>query len=102
MTDRKPLAGLALCAFGLAACDVDTADTATTSSSPTSGQEQACLAAVANETNEGNVSVLSSAFSEADTVVMVGVGDDAAPWRCLVSDDGRVEEVYFAGTEGFL
>jgi len=35
-------------------------------------------------------------------VVMLGVGSQRAPWRCLVSNDGHVEEVSFAGSEGPL
>lgn len=60
--------------------------------------EQACMSAVAAQANN-SVTVLSSDFSEANTLVMVGVGPQRAPWRCLVSR-GRVAEVSFAGTEG--
>ncbi len=98
----KLLAGLALGAFGLAACDADTGGDMQAATTTPSVQEQACLAAVSNEANNGEVSVLSSEFSEANTVVMIGVGADAAPWRCLVSNDGVVAEVSFAGSEGFL
>ena len=61
----------------------------------------ACLSAVSSQT-EGDVAVLSSEFSEANSLVMVGVGADRAPWRCLVSNDGTVQEIYFAGSEGAL
>ncbi len=98
----KLLAGLSLGAFGLAACDADTGGDMQAATTMPSVQEQACLAAVSNEANNGEVSVLSSEFSEANTVVMIGVGADAAPWRCLVSNDGVVAEVSFAGSEGFL
>lgn len=96
------LAGLAIGAFGLAACDADTGGDMQAATSMPSVQEQACLAAVSNETNNGDVSVLSSEFSEANSLVMIGVGADAAPWRCLVSNDGEVAEVSFEGSEGFL
>jgi hypothetical protein len=46
--------------------------------------------------------VLSSEFSQANTVVMIGVGSQRAPWRCLVSNSGVVQEVMFAGSEGKL
>ena len=62
----------------------------------------ACLAAVSQETSESNVSVQSSEFSEANSLVMVGVGANNAPWRCLVSNDGQVEEISFTGDEGKL
>ena len=67
-----------------------------------SKQEQACLAAVSRETNNGEVAVLSSEFSQANTVVMIGVGAQRAPWRCLVSNSGVVQEVMFTGSEGRL
>lgn len=60
--------------------------------------ENACLSAVAAQTSN-TVSILSSDFSEANTIVMVGVGPERAPWKCLVSN-GRVAEVSFAGSEG--
>ena len=64
--------------------------------------EQACLAAVSNKANNGEVTVLNSEFSQANTVVTIGVGPDRAPWRCLVSNSGVVQEVMFAGSEGRL
>jgi hypothetical protein len=33
---------------------------------------------------------------------MIGVGSQRAPWRCLVSKSGVVQEVMFAGSEGRL
>ncbi len=61
---------------------------------------EACLAAVSKETGESDVSVLSNEFSEANTVVMVGVGADRAPWKCLVSNDGKIQEITFTGDDG--
>jgi hypothetical protein len=63
---------------------------------------QACRSAVSNETNEGDVAVLSTEFSEANSLVMIGVGAQRAPWRCLVANDGTVQEVSFTGSEGAL
>ncbi len=57
----------------------------------TAADEQACLSAVAAQTGN-SVSIISSEFSEANTIVMVGVGPDRAPWKCL-SNGGRVAEV---------
>jgi hypothetical protein len=65
-----------------------------------SKQEQACLAAVSNETDNGEVTVLSSEFSQANSIVMTGVGSQRAPWRCLVSNSGVVQEGMFAGSDG--
>jgi len=72
------------------------------SSDVSDAAQQACLKAVTDETKESNVSVMSAEFSEANSLVMVAVGPDSAPWRCLVSNDGAVQEVSFAGSEGRL
>jgi hypothetical protein len=61
---------------------------------------RACLAAVARETQERDVAVLSSEYSEANSVVMVGVGAKRAPWRCLSSNAGEIAEIMFAGDDG--
>lgn len=86
---------------GWQACKAEAERGSAPSGTP-SDQEQACLAAVSRESNNGDVTVLSSEFSQANTVVMIGVGEQRAPWRCLVSNAGHVEEVSFAGSEGNL
>ena len=68
----------------------------------TSRTEQACLDAVSQKTGEPNVTVLRSDYSEANSLVMVGVGPQRALWRCLVSNDGVVAEISFEGSEGGL
>ena len=60
----------------------------------------ACLAAVKNETGEPDVVMTSKEWSQANSMVMVGVGANNAPWKCLVSNDGTVQEVSFTGSEG--
>lgn len=72
------------------------------SSHTTSRQEQACLAAVSRQTKNGEVTVLSSEFSQANSLLRIGVGPQQAPWRCLVSNDGVAAEVSFDGSEGRL
>lgn len=62
----------------------------------------ACLQSVEGETGEGDLAVVSTEFSEANSIVMIGVGAARAPWRCLVSNDGQVAEVSFEGSEGAL
>ncbi len=53
--------------------------------------------------NSGDCSkVMSSEFSEANSLVMVGVGEQQSPWRCLVSNDGTVQEVMSQVDEGKL
>jgi hypothetical protein len=66
-----------------------------------SKDEQACLQAVSIKTNNGDVTVLSTKTSEANNVVIVGVGPNKAPWRCLVSK-GVVAEVSSQTDEGRL
>jgi hypothetical protein len=66
-----------------------------------SADENACLDAVRKETQNNTASVITSELSEAATLVMVAVGSERAPWRCLVSG-GVVSEVEFTGSEGKL
>ena len=62
--------------------------------------EQACLKAVAAETSNDVVTLSVEEF-EANTLVMVGVGPNRAPWKCL-SKDGVVAEVMSMTDEGAL
>lgn len=62
--------------------------------------EQACLTAVESQTGN-SVMVLSSETSEANNLVMIGVGPQQAPWRCLISG-GTVVEVMSMTNEGAL
>ncbi len=64
--------------------------------------EGACLAAVRRQTNNNDLSIIGSEFSEANSLVMVGVGPQRAPWRCLVSNSGVVAEVTSVTNEGAL
>jgi ABC-type glycerol-3-phosphate transport system substrate-binding protein len=103
MFTRTLLAGLAS-ALLLSACSETSGPTTLpgTTAMRTGSQtdEKACLDAVKAQANN-SVTVLSSEFSEANTQVMVGVGSEQAPWRCLVSN-GKVAEAMFAGSEGKL
>ncbi|WP_246780602.1 hypothetical protein [Rhizobium sp. AQ_MP] len=62
----------------------------------------ACLAAVSNTTNNGDVEITEMIFSEANSQVTVGVGPTRAPWRCLVSNSGVVANVMSLTNEGSL
>jgi hypothetical protein len=77
-------------------------NSSSTSDQLTAAAIRACLAAVAKETQERDVAVLSSEYSEANSVVMVGVGTKRAPWRCLSSNAGEVAEVSSMSDEGGL
>jgi len=66
-----------------------------------SKDQEACLAAVSNKTNNGEVVVLDTNSSEANNTVIIGVGKDKARWQCLVKN-GRVAEVMSLTDEGAL
>jgi len=68
---------------------------------PTS-EEQACLQAVTAETNNADVVLLGSSFSEAGTEVMVGVGAQRAPWQCIAYRDGSTSRPMSMTDEGKL
>ena len=59
----------------------------------------ACRNAVDAQT-DGAVEVVGTEFSQANNAVYMLVGPQRAQWRCLVSNDGRVAEVMFVGSEG--
>lgn len=89
-------AALGFATLGLSAC---VEETAMVSAAPNAA-EQACLAAVSNTTNNGDVALLGSEFSEAGTLVRVGVGSERAPWKCVAYSDGTTAGVEFMGTDG--
>ena len=82
----------------LSACVEDTGS-ATLSPAPA---DQACLNAVAQSTGNSQVRLLSSEFSEAGTLVKVGVGPDEAPWECIAYRDGTTAGITSLTNEGTL
>ena len=91
--------------LALGACDesVGSVSPAGSADSPSLFANAACLDAVRTETGNPDVVVLESLFSEAGTLVTVGVGSDAVPWECLSSNNGIVESInYVGGEEGLL
>lgn len=94
------LSALAPALVLLAACD-DTGSTTAASSVP-SAAEQACLRDVTATTSNPDVVLLGSEFSEAGTLVRVGVGPDQAPWQCIAYSDGTTDGISFMGSEGAL
>jgi hypothetical protein len=89
------LAGVTLSA--LAGCVEET----TTTSMPTAA-EQACLRDVTRTTNNPDVVLLGSSFSEAGTEVIVGVGEQRARWRCIAYSDGTTAGIESLTDEGSL
>jgi len=59
----------------------------------------ACQRAMAAEIG-APVQIVGSEFSQANSAVFFRVASNGAPWRCLVSNDGRGPEVMFMGSEG--
>ncbi|WP_299356178.1 hypothetical protein [uncultured Shimia sp.] len=76
-------------------------DTGSASSSPNRANQD-CLAAVAETTGNSQVKVLSSEAREANILVIVGVGPDAAPWQCITYGDGTTEGIMSLTNEGTL
>ena len=64
--------------------------------------EQACLRAVTRTTNNPDVVLLDSTFSQAGTEVIVGVGPQRARWRCIGYSDGTTGEIMSLTDEGRL
>jgi hypothetical protein len=64
-----------------------------------SKDEQACLQAVSQQTNNGDVVLLRTETSEANNAIIVGVGPKKAEWQCLVKN-GTVAEVMSLTNEG--
>lgn len=62
----------------------------------------ACMRDVTKVTNNPNVSVLRSMFSEAGTEVIIGVGEQNAPWRCIAYRDGTTGGIMSMTDEGSL
>lgn len=94
----KPLAGLAA-AILVAGC---VEDTGSGSASMPTAADQACLRAVTAETNNPDVVLLSSSFSQAGTEVIAGVGPQRAPWRCIAYSDGSTSRPESLTNEGTL
>jgi hypothetical protein len=90
----------------LTGCTETTGDTRSSapaaSSRMPSPAEQACLRDVTRETNNPDVVLLSSAFSEAGTEVIVGVGPQRARWRCIAYRDGTTAGIISLTDEGAL
>lgn len=64
--------------------------------------EQVCLRDVTAATNNPDVVLLGSEFSQAGTLVRVGVGPDRAPWQCIAYSDGTTAAIMSLTDEGKL
>jgi hypothetical protein len=91
---------LVLGAAALAALSACVEET-TVSTTPTLA-EQGCLRDVSAATNNPDVALLESTFSEAGTQVVVGVGPERARWRCIGYSDGTTADIMSLTDEGSL
>ena len=98
MANLGKFALVSVVAVTLSACVEETA-TQLPGGVPTAA-EQACLTAVARETSNGDVMVLGSEFSQAGTLVRIGVGPQRAPWQCIAYSDGSTAGVESLSNEG--
>ncbi len=85
--------------FAIAGCET-TGGTA--SSGTPSLAEQGCLRGVTQTTNNPDVVLLSSEYSEAGTKVIVGVGENRAQWSCIGYSDGSTADITSLTNEGTL
>lgn len=92
-------AALVLAAGTLSACVEDSGGSA---AGMPSAAEQVCLQRVTQETNNPDVVLLGSSFSQAGTEVIVGVGPQRARWQCIAYSDGSTSQPMSLTNEGFL
>ena len=98
MAHKFTFIGAAVALAALAGC----VETGGSSAGVPSAAEQACLQRVSIETNNGDVTLLGSSFSEAGTEVIVGVGPQQARWQCIAYSDGSTTQPMSLTNEGFL
>ena len=82
--------------------EVSLTQSPTQSVSQPSAAEQACIAAVSKETNNSEVTAISSELFEGGTKVKVGVGTQRAPWNCVAHADGSTDGIISLTNEGAL
>ena len=105
MNPSVKLALIAAAVTLLAGCVESTGDTRPSSAAASgtpSLAEQGCLRDVTRMTNNPDVVILSSSYSEAGTEVIVGVGPDRARWRCIGYKDGATSSIMSLTDEGAL
>lgn len=105
MTNTLKISTFALVAAALAGCGANSerpADTGSSAPATPSVAEQACLRDVTRTTNNPDVVLLESSFSQAGTEVIVGVGEQRARWRCIGYSDGTTAEIMSLTDEGSL
>lgn len=105
MNRSMKVAAIVLATAALSGCGANSERPANSggSASATPGEaEQACLRDVTRTTNNPDVVLLDSTFSEAGTEVIVGVGPQRARWRCIGYSDGTTSGIMSLTDEGRL
>jgi len=106
MTNPVQLSALACSVVILAGCVTASEQPSVTGGSASSGMptpaEQACLRDVTRTTNNPDVVLLDSSFSQAGTEVIVGVGPQRARWRCIAYSDGTTAGIMSMTDEGAM
>jgi hypothetical protein len=97
MTRTFATAAALIAAAALSGCVEDSGTTAAPSLA-----EQGCLRDVSRTTNNGDVAIMSSSFSQAGTQVIVGVGPQRARWQCIGYEDGTTAGIMSLTDEGSL
>jgi hypothetical protein len=98
MTTRLFTTAAFVAVAALAGCVEDSGS----SSAAPSLAEQGCLRDVSRTTNNGDVAIMSSTFSQAGTQVIVGVGPQRARWECIGYEDGTTAGIMSLTNEGSL
>lgn len=101
MTRMIAWAACAAALTALGGCIEETGGTTVSTGTPTLA-EQGCLRDVTRQTNNPDVVMLSSSFSQAGTEVIVGVGEQRARWRCIGYSDGTTAGIESLTDEGAL
>lgn len=103
-----PIAAL-IAAGTLAGC-VATAGSGSTASFPPTDPNraslayQACAKAIAGQTARplSDITIVQYLYAEAATTILANVKGAEAPWKCIASNGGVVQQVMYTGSEGAL
>ena len=88
--------------LALMACDDSMSGSGSATAVMPTAADQACLRDVTAATGNPDVVLLGSEFSEAGTLVRVGVGPDRAQWQCIAYSDGTTDGIMSLTDEGAL
>ncbi|WP_135505842.1 hypothetical protein [Roseovarius aestuariivivens] len=99
LTQTLRFSAAAMMLTALAGCVEDSGSAGT---AMPSAAEQACLRAITVETNNPDVRLSRSSFSQAGTEVIAVVGPQDAAWQCIAYSDGTTSRPMSLTNEGTL